>query len=168
MCSPSWTPLPPLSPSRPSGSSQCTSLEHPVSCIEPGLVIYFTYDRGWDGWMASPTQWTWVWVDSRSWWRTGRPGILQFMGSQRVGPNWATELNWIYMFQCYSLKSSHPYLLPQSPKVCSLYLCLFCCLAYKVIVTVSVLFFLTSLCVVGSNFIHFIRTDLNVFFLMAE
>ena len=42
-------------------------------------------DRGWDGWMASLTQWTWVWVDSGSWWWTGRPGVLQFMGSQRVG-----------------------------------------------------------------------------------
>ena len=44
MCSPSWNPLPPLSPSHSSGSSQCTSPEHPVSCIEPGLVIHFTYD----------------------------------------------------------------------------------------------------------------------------
>ena len=52
-------------------------------------------DRGWDGWMASPTRWTWVWVDSGSWWWTGRPGMLRFMGSQRVGHNWATELNWI-------------------------------------------------------------------------
>ena len=51
-------------------------------------------DRGWDGWMASPTPWTWVWVDSGSWWWTGRPGVLQFMGSQRVGHDWATELNW--------------------------------------------------------------------------
>ena len=53
-------------------------------------------DRGWDGWMASPTQWTWVWVNSGSWWWTGRPGVLWFMGSQRVGHNWAdwTELNW--------------------------------------------------------------------------
>ena len=42
-------------------------------------------ERGWDGWMASPTQWTWVWVDSESWWWTGRPGMLQFMRSQRVG-----------------------------------------------------------------------------------
>ena len=50
-------------------------------------------DRGWDGWMASQTQWSWVWVDSESWWRTGRPGVLQSMGSQRVGHNW-TELNW--------------------------------------------------------------------------
>ena len=47
-----------------------------------------------DGWMASPTQWTWVWVDSASCWWTGRPGELQFMGSQRVRHDWATELNW--------------------------------------------------------------------------
>ena len=50
--------------------------------------------RGWDGWMASPTQWTWVWVDSRSWWWTGRPGVLWFMGSQGVGHDWVTELSW--------------------------------------------------------------------------
>ena len=51
-------------------------------------------DRGWDGWMASPTQWTWVWVGSGSWWWTGRPGVLQSTGLQRVGHDWATELNW--------------------------------------------------------------------------
>ena len=51
-------------------------------------------DRGWDGWMASLTWWTWVWVNSGSWWWTGRPGVLQFMGFQRVGHDWATELNW--------------------------------------------------------------------------
>ena len=51
-------------------------------------------DRGWDGWMASPTWWTWVWVSSGSWWWTGKPGMLQSMGSQRVGHKWATELNW--------------------------------------------------------------------------
>ena len=51
-------------------------------------------DRGWDGWMASQTWWTWVWVNSRSWWWTGRPGVLRFMGSQRVGHDWVTELNW--------------------------------------------------------------------------
>ena len=51
-------------------------------------------DRGWDGWMASPTWWTWIWVNSRRWWWTGRPGVLQFMGSQSVGHNWATELSW--------------------------------------------------------------------------
>ena len=48
-------------------------------------------DRGWDGWMASLTQWTWVWANSRSWWWTGRPGVLQSMGSWRAGHNWA---NW--------------------------------------------------------------------------
>ena len=50
-------------------------------------------DPGWDGWMASRTRWTWVWVNSGRWWWTGRPGVLQFMGSQRVGHDWATELN---------------------------------------------------------------------------
>ena len=51
-------------------------------------------DRGWDGWMASLTWWMWVWVNSGSWWWTGRPGVLWFMGSQWVGHDWATELNW--------------------------------------------------------------------------
>ena len=51
-------------------------------------------NRGWGSWMASPTRWIWVWVDSGSWWWTGRPGVLQFMGSQRVRHDWATELNW--------------------------------------------------------------------------
>ena len=49
---------------------------------------------GWDGWMVSPTQWTWLWVNSRSWWWKGRPGVLQSKGLQRVRHNWATELNW--------------------------------------------------------------------------
>ena len=51
-------------------------------------------NRGWDGWMSSPTQWTWVWVNSGSWWWTGRAGMLRFMGSQRVRHDWATEQNW--------------------------------------------------------------------------
>ena len=51
-------------------------------------------DRGWDGWMASPTQWTWVWVSSRNQWWTGRPGMLQSMGLQRVRHDCVTELNW--------------------------------------------------------------------------
>ena len=49
------------------------------------------------GW-PSPTQWTWVWVDFGSWWWPGRPSILRFMGSQRVGDDWATELNWVYQY----------------------------------------------------------------------
>ena len=56
-------------------------------------------DRGWAGWMAALTQWTWVWVKSGSWWWTGRPGILWFMGLQRVGHDWATEL-------CFALLSN--------------------------------------------------------------
>ena len=51
-------------------------------------------------WMASPTQWTWIWLNSVSWWWTGRPGVLQFMGLQRVGHDWATELNW-YTRSCH-------------------------------------------------------------------
>ena len=50
-------------------------------------------DRGWDGWMASPTQWTWVWANSGSRWWTGKPGVLQSVGLQRVGHDWVTELN---------------------------------------------------------------------------
>ena len=85
MCPPSWTPLPHPSPYHPSGSSQCTGPESPVSCIE---------------------------LDWRS--------ISHMV---------------IYMFQCNSLKSSHPHLLPHSPKVCSLHLCLFCYLTYRLIIT---------------------------------
>ena len=51
-------------------------------------------DRGWDGWMASLTRWTWVWVNSESWWWTGRPGVLRFMGLQRVRHDWVTDLIW--------------------------------------------------------------------------
>ena len=61
-------------------------------------------DRGWDGWTASLTQWTWVWVNSGSLWWTGRPGVLWFMGSQRVGHDWATELNWTEFKIFYSVK----------------------------------------------------------------
>ena len=52
-------------------------------------------NRGWDGWMASLTQCTWVWASSGTWWWIGKPGVLQSMGSQRVWHNWETELNWI-------------------------------------------------------------------------
>ena len=51
-------------------------------------------DRGWDGWMASPIQWTGVWVGFGSWWWTGRPGVLWFMGLHTVGDDWATKVNW--------------------------------------------------------------------------
>ena len=106
---------------------------------------------------------------------TEEPGSLQYMGSQRVGCNWVTSLTF------YSFKSSHPHLLPQSPRDWSLHLCLFCCLTWRVIITiflnsyicVSILywcfsFWLTLLCIIGSSFIHLIRIDSNVFFLKAE
>ena len=65
-------------------------------------------DRGWDGWMASPTRWKWVWVDSRSWWWLGGPGVLQFMGLQRVGHDWVIELNWEIDCQYFpKLNKSH-------------------------------------------------------------
>ena len=60
-------------------------------------------DRGWDGWMASLTHGTWVWVNSGSWWWTGRPDVVQSMGLQTVRHNWATELNWTV---CFSLHLS--------------------------------------------------------------
>ena len=65
-------------------------------------------DRWWDGWMASPARWTWVWVNSGTLWWTGRPGVLQFMGSQRVRHDWATELKWtelyVYLIHLNTLK----------------------------------------------------------------
>jgi len=61
-------------------------------------------NRRWDGWMASPTQWTWVWVSSGSWWWAGRPGVLQSMGSQRVRYDWMTELT-SSIFSLFSLSA---------------------------------------------------------------
>jgi len=61
-------------------------------------------DRGWDDWMASPTRWTWVWASSGSWWWTGKPGVLQSMGLQRVGLDW-TELKDLLCFAYSSLPS---------------------------------------------------------------
>ena len=63
-------------------------------CWEGLRVAVEGDNRGWHGWVASPTRWIWVWVNSGSWWWTGRPGVLWFMGSQRVRHDWATELNW--------------------------------------------------------------------------
>ena len=62
--------------------------------------------RGWDGWIASPTQWTWVRVGFGTWCWTGRPGVLQLMGLQRLGHNWATELNWIEVLHLWLQKYS--------------------------------------------------------------
>ena len=62
-------------------------------------------NRGWDGWMSSLTRWTWVWVNSGGWWWTGRPGMLRFMGSQSVGHDWVTELNWTDSNKPWEMKS---------------------------------------------------------------
>ena len=62
-------------------------------------------DRGWDGLVSSPTRWTWVWVNFGSWWWTGRPGVLRFMGLQRVGHDWVTELNWTVFVWFISLST---------------------------------------------------------------
>ena len=75
-------------------------------------------NRGWDGWMASPTQRTWVWVKSGSWWWTGRPGVLQFMRSQRVRYDWETELNWTiqtYWWYCRLKKNFFVFILYLHP-----------------------------------------------------
>ena len=61
-------------------------------------------DRGWDGWMASLTRWTRVWVNSGSWWWTGRPGVLRFMGLQRVGHDWASDLIWSDLIYTINIK----------------------------------------------------------------
>ena len=65
-------------------------------------------DRGWDGWMASSTQWTSVWVDSGSWWWTGRPGVLWFMGSQRIGHDWVTKWSWATIYTTLKEDQVHP------------------------------------------------------------
>ena len=65
-------------------------------------------DREWDGWIASPTRCTWVWVNSGSWWWTVRPGVLQFMGSQRVGHDWVTELKWTQIWELDNKKGWAP------------------------------------------------------------
>ena len=111
MCSPSWTHLPLPSPSHPSGSSQCTDFEGPVSCIELGLVICFTY------------------------------------GSKHISMLFSQIIP--------------PCLLPQCPEVCSLYLCLFCCLAYRVIITIFLnsIYIYTLIYCVGvflNDLLHFV------------
>ena len=78
------------------GATSCEELTHwkRLWCWEGLGARGEGNDRGWDGWMASLTLWTWVWVNSGSWWWTGRPGVLRFMGLQRVRHDWATDLIW--------------------------------------------------------------------------
>ena len=61
--------------------------------VQSWLLLSLLINRGWDGWMPSATRWAWVWVNSGSWWWTGRPGVLRFMGSHTVGHDWETGLN---------------------------------------------------------------------------
>ena len=130
-CSPSWTPLPPLSQYHPSGSSQCTIPKLPVSCIEPGLAICFLYDI--------------IHV------------LMPF--SQIIPPFLSHRVQKTVLYICVSFAISHTGLLLPSFKIP--YICvsiLYWCFS----------FWLTSLCMIGSSFVHLIRTDSNVFFLMAE
>ena len=79
-------------------------------------------DRGWDGWMASATQGTWVWVNSGSWWWTGRPGVLWFMGLQRVRHDWATELNWERLYSPDNELLNVPFIFSYFSKIHTSYL----------------------------------------------
>ena len=83
-------------------------------------------NRWWDGWMESLTQWTWVWVNSSDWWWKGGPGVLQSMGSQRVGQAWATELNWCILWRNVCLGP-----LPFMTGICvCLCVCVLNCMSY--------------------------------------
>ena len=94
-------------------------------------------DRGWDGWMASLSAWRWVWTISGSWWRTGRPDLLQSMGLQRGRHNWATELNWrsqrigfamLLISICKTSENWKEFLLPGKIESC-------CCLVAQLCLT---------------------------------
>ena len=126
-----WTPFHSPSPSNPSGLSQCTSPEHPVSCIEPGLVICFTYDNM----------------------------HVSILFSQIIQPLPCPRGQKTVLYICVSFAVSHIGL--SLPSFYIPYICVsilyWCCS-----------FWLTSLCIISSSFIHLIRTDLNEFFLMAE
>ena len=132
-CSASWTPLPPPSLYHPSGSSQCTSPKHPVSCIEPGLAIHFICDIIHVSMpfsriippLPSPTE-------SKTLFYTSMSLLLSHIEGY-----------------CYHLSKFHIYVFVSIPYWCFS-------------------FWLTSLCIIGSSFIHLIRTDWNVFFLTAE
>ena len=94
----------------PDANSQLTGKD-PAWCWERLRAGVEGGGRGWDGWMASPTQWTWVWASSRRWWWTGKPGVLQSMGSQRVRHNSNSVIS--KHLQTYSL-SVHSFLVPQA------------------------------------------------------
>ena len=132
MCSPTWTLFPPPSPYHPSGSSQCTSPKHPLSCIELGLATRFIYDI-----IHISMPFSQIFPPS--------PSPTE---SKRLFHTSVSLLLSRIQGYCYHLSKFHIY---------ALVYCIWC-----------FSFWLTSLCIIGSSFIHLIRTDSNVFFLMAE
>ena len=110
-------------------------------------------DRRWDGWMALPTLWTWVWVNSGSWWWTRRPGVLWFMGLQRVGNDWDSELNWtelslqvreVFFFFFHSFLI--PWIFISNSIFCQPFMCLSWCLWNHFAIHTPLLFFTCLLC----------------------
>ena len=122
--------LPPPSPSHPSGSFQCTSPEHPVSFIKPGLVIRFTYDK-----LQVSMPFSQIIPPSPS-------------------PTESKRLFYTSVSLLLSRKQGYHYHISKF----HIYVLEYWCFS----------FWLTSLCIIGSSFTHLIRTDSNVFFLMAE
>ena len=129
-CTPSWTPLPPPPTYHPSGSSQCTSSKHPVSCNEPRLAIHFTYDII----------------------RVSMP--FSKITPPSPSPTESKRLFYTSVSLLLSCLQGYHYRLSKF----HIYVLLYWCFS----------FWLTSLCIIGSSFIHLIRTDSNIFFLMAE
>ena len=131
MCSSSWSPLPPPSSSHPSGSSQWTSPEHPVLCIEPKLEIYSTYDN--------------IHVSK--------------LFSQIIPPSPSPRVQKSVLYLCVSFAVSHIGSSSTSFEIPYICINIFCwCFSI----------WHTSLCIIGSSFIHLIRNDSNAFFLMDE
>ena len=122
-------------------------------------------DRGWDGWMASLTRWTWVWINSGSWWWTGRPGVLWFMGSQRVGHDWVTDLVSSDLMSVSISQSIPPSLPTWCSLICSLHLCLYFCFANKIIYTIFSIFhiyvLIYDICFSLSDLLHSIWQSLG-------
>ena len=132
MCSPSWTLLPPPSPYHPSGSSQCTSPKHPVSCIKPGLAACFIYDII----------------------------HISMPFSQIFPPSPSPTESKRLFYTSVSLLLSHIQGFGYHLSKFHIYALVYCIGVFA--------FWLVSFCIIGSSFIHLIRTDSNVFFLMAE